>query len=176
MGIMTKHMLINGLYPPPPVIGMGFGILALCSYSVAFNSSVGKWAFLVAAALNAFVFFTDPKTPILDTWPNLAEGSLALTIGLRSVEVIGTHFTAFLLMGCPGALGRSMAMTCLVGLIAYHRVNFDIGPPLPVLGGIGLAFLAQWYAYFTSGKPTKTDKQAWSRYNQNIHYKGIIVY
>ena len=150
--VMTKHMLVNGLYPPPPVIAMGFGLLALTGYSVSAKSNLGKYAFLVVAALNAAVFFLDPKTPILDTWPDLKEGSLALTIGLRSMDVIGTHFLAMVLLGCPGALGRAMAMTSIAGLVAYHRVNFDLGPPLPVLVMIIGTFVAQWYAYLNGSK------------------------
>jgi hypothetical protein len=144
--VMTKHMLVNGLYPPPPVIAMGFGCLALTAYSKVSGSSVGKWAMIAAASLNAFVFFTDPKTPLLDTWPNLSEASLGMNIGLRCIEVVATHFLAYVLMACPGPLGRAMAMTSIAGVVAYHRTSHDIGPPIPVLVGIIATFAAQWYA------------------------------
>ena len=152
--IMTKHMLVNGLYPPPPVIAMGFGCLLLTAYSVSAKNNVGKWALLLASVVNAAVFFFDPKTPVLDTWPDLKDGSLALNVGLRSMDVLGTHFLALVLMACPGSLGRAMAMTAIVALVGYHRVNFEMGPPLPVLAGIMGTFATQWYAYAT--KPTKS--------------------
>eukprot|EP00949_MAST-11_sp_MAST-11-sp1_P000740 g740.t1 len=160
-GVMTKHMFVNELTPPPPVIAMGFGVLALTAYSALFKSNIGRYAFLAVAALNAAIFFADPKTPLLDSWPNLTEGSVAMTIGLRSMEVIGTHFTAFLLLGCPGALGRAMAMTSLIALISYHRVAHDIGPPVPVMLLMSISFILQWNAYFSGSKSAdkKGDKQ-----------------
>lgn len=158
--VMSKHMYVNELMPPPAVRYMGFGLLALTSFCYFTNkmTKVGKYAFLAIAALNAAVFFSDPKTPLLDTWPDLEANSVAMTIGLRSMDVIGTHFVAFVLMGCPGALGRLMAMAAVVALVAYHRTQFDIGPPFPVLVGIGVTFAVQAYAVLVGFGESKADK------------------
>mmetsp|Transcript_4893 Transcript_4893/g.7795 ORF Transcript_4893/g.7795 Transcript_4893/m.7795 type:complete len:239 (-) Transcript_4893:236-952(-) len=157
-GVMSKHMLVNGLFPPPPVIAMGFGTLAICGYSVAANSKIGKWVFLLVQALNAFVFLSDPKTPLTDSFPDLKDGSLAMTVGIRCMEVVGAQMISFVLMGCPGALGRAMAMSSVAVLVAYHR-TLDLGPPLPVLVMLVFTFLVQWYGYFTEPKSAPADSK-----------------
>ena len=122
------------------------------------KSNVGKWAFMAFNALNAFVFFTDAETVILESFPNLSTSSKGFIASSRCIEVIGTFCLAQVLSNCPGALGRAMGMTAFCALIYKHCTVDNIGPPPPVLGAIIAVTALQYYSYLTKGGTKVSDK------------------
>lgn len=149
VGVMAKHIYVDGLQPPLMVQAMGGGCAALCAFGVFSKSNVGKWAFMAFNALNAFVFFTNGAQVVQESFPDAKEGTDTLKICMLLVEVIGTHCVMQVLTNCPPPLGRAMAMTALLGLVAKHRNVDNVGPPLPVLGLMCVCSLVQYYAVFT---------------------------
>ena len=64
--MMVKHMTVDGLMPPPPVIALGFGGLAVAAYAFFAGNKWGKWAFLTNSVVNGLAFLLMPETPLRD--------------------------------------------------------------------------------------------------------------
>ena len=148
VGMMTKHMLVDDLMPPPPVIVLGVGGFVVAAYAFFNDNKWGKWAFLANNAVNAAAFLFMPLTPLRDSFPD--SNGLGLVIGLLFMEVIGYHCVMCLLTCCPGDLGRAMAMTAGIVLMAKHNYVDNVGPPMPVAVMMCAATAACWYGHLTS--------------------------
>merc|ERR1712146_55850 len=142
--------------------------LLLALYGHVKKSNIGKWAFMAFNALNAFVFFTDTETVILESFPNLSTSSKGFFAASKCIEVAGIFCLAQVLSNCPPPLGRAMGMTAFCALIYKHRTVDNIGPPPPVLGAIIVVTLLQYYSYLTKGgskvatrKMLKTSKESY---------------
>ena len=147
--MMLKHILVDGLMPPPPVMALGALSLLTSVYGVAKESNHGKWTFSLMNLLNAIVFLMNPGQPVQDSFPDVADGSRAYFIGSRLCEVIGVYALAQFLTNCPPPLGRAMAMSCLCALVYKHDTVDNIGPPKPVLYMIMVTTAAQWLSFMS---------------------------
>ena len=176
---MAKHKFVDHVEPPIPVQAMvrsdslalsfprlthdpnkqGASCLLLALYGHVKKSNIGKWAFMAFNALNAFVFFTDTETVILESFPNLSTSSKGFFAASKCIEVAGTFCLAQVLSNCPPPLGRAMGMTAFCALIYKHRTVDNIGPPPPVLGAIIVVTLLQYYSYLTKGGSKVADKE-----------------
>ena len=88
--IMVKHITVNGLYPPPPVMALGALTLLAAAY-VAFGTDgkgadYGRYAFIGQMGINLAAFVTQPAAIVKDTWPAISGGELE--IGVLFVGVI----------------------------------------------------------------------------------------
>merc|ERR1719421_901865 len=84
---MSKHILVDGLIPPPPVMVM----TALVTFAIVASPTWGKRAFIAYAFLNAFTFVTNPLMVLQDTYPAITEGSEAAKVGSFLIEVIALY-------------------------------------------------------------------------------------
>jgi len=162
LSTFAKHILIDGLSPPVPVMIMSLAVfvcLRLSSSGMA-PEKFGRFAFAGFAALNVFVFKLDPETPLLETFPGL-EGD-ALVIGLLLFEVLAFQ-QAWL---CANALTNgSDEMNAFfwllnLGLMIKHHVVDEAGPPLAF--GILFVLMAAWLNYdtFLKDKITSVKKKS----------------
>jgi len=152
---MAKHILVDNLQPPMPVLIMATSCVAINFYSVKTESKLGKRVFMAFNALNAFMFFTNPGQVLADSFPSVSAGSNAYKYAVLLIEVVATHCVCQILTQCPPPLGRAMAMTALLGLVAKHNVVDNFGPPLPVLGLMVVCAAAQYYAVATKKRKAK---------------------
>ena len=129
--IMVKHITVNGLYPPPPVMALG-AIALLASAYVAFGTDgkgtdYGKYLFVLQMALNLFVFSTQPGQIVKDTWPSIKGGELE--IGVLFVGVIQMYAAVFLVLFLVDRpLNYAVAMTLGMGQLYRDVVLNDSGP------------------------------------------------
>ena len=82
---MGKHILVDGLIPPPPVMVMvGLTLAAILAGS-------GEWpkrAYIAFCLVNAFTFITQPLMVLQDTFPAITADSPAYELGAFCFEVI----------------------------------------------------------------------------------------
>jgi hypothetical protein len=88
---------------------------------------------------------------ISDTYPDIANVEGALDATNVWCEVIATMSLVLVLLQCPGALGRAMAMTVTVALTGYHYSQ-GIMPPPPVVVLATVSAVASWMAFAAKKK------------------------
>ena len=137
MGIMAKHITVNGLMPPPPVMGM-VAITALLTLFAAVTGrkgGVGKWAFVIYNVLNAAVFILDPVTPLRDSFPALQDGTHAMALGKIMFEVMGycSYQLAAITLFDQSAAGYAVGFLPGLAMLYKHQTVDLVGPPMPVL-------------------------------------------
>jgi hypothetical protein len=137
--IMSKHFLVDGLMPPPPVIAMG----AVCLLTTFWcnregGGKLGQWLFLLAMLVIAAVFLLDTQTPLTDSFPGVS--GEAKRVGTIYCEVVGFHAVMLFLSGCPAPTGNMMAFVALGAGMAKHMTQDDITPPVPVMGAAAAMF------------------------------------
>ena len=160
--MMTKHHFVDGITPPPPVIGMGLLGLAIGAYSLQAgdNSKGSMWYLFAISGLNAYTFFFASETPLLDSFPDAVAGTPQHRVGTIFCEVIGIHFAMLALSCCPAPMGLVLAMGALLAGMAKH-VNVDgITPPLPVMAMAGGVFAICLYDLANAGKQKKAKRAA----------------
>ena len=86
-----------------------------------------------------------------------ASGNLAPALGLVWCEVIAMESLMNALLQCPGALGRAMAFTANVAMMAKHIIVDSLYPPPPVMLLGGVVFVLSWHAQLTAA-PVKEAK------------------
>ena len=82
---MAKHIVVDGLIPPPPVMVMT--ALTLVAQFAA-PGEWGKRAFVGFMMINLFTFTTNPDMVLSDSYADIASDAVALDIGRRFMEVI----------------------------------------------------------------------------------------
>ena len=159
MAVMAKHIVVDGLIPPPPV--MVLTALTMVAQFAA-PGEWGKRAFVGYMLLNVVVFTSDPMQVLKDTWPTIGDNAMATFVGTRFVEVIALHCSInALLAGLPGKqLALALAMTFpMLPMIGYHTFVHKCGPPGPMLV-INLAICAlTWYEYGWADLAPKAEKE-----------------
>jgi len=146
--IQAKHINVNGLIPPVPVMVLG-GITLLAGIYQAFVASgkgtdYGKYIFIVQNVINFVAFTVDPAQIVKDTWPTV-DGA-ALETGTLFVGVIQLYAAMMVvLFVVDGPLNQAVAMTMGMGQLYRDVVLNDSGPPLPVLVLFVVVFLSSVY-------------------------------
>lgn len=160
--IMLKHIFVDGLMPPPPVLAMGFGVLGLTAWSSLAGGPerVAKYVFLGFYALNTVVFKADPDKVLTDTWPEITNGRTpdAHEMCKIFVGVIALYCAMLVvLVGMDSPLNMAVAMTLGMGQVYNDVFVMDSGPPLPVLVMFIIVFVSSWYGVIAAPKSSKKE-------------------
>ena len=158
--MMAKHIFVDGLVPPPPA--MLFAGVTFCAAAVSgmedmgeHKNRVGTYVFAGWQLIQMALFATQPEQMLKDSYPDIS--GEALTIGLVWCEVIAMESLMNALLQCPGALGRAMAFTANVAMMAKHIIVDSLYPPPPVMLLGGVVFVLSWHAQLTAA-PVKEAK------------------
>ena len=130
---MGKHILVDGLIPPPPVMVMTAGVI------VALLAAPGEWGkrvFVGYCLLNAFTFTTQPLMVLTDTFPEITAGSPAYDVGAFAIEVITLYMVMAAVSAATPDEALAVAFSTQVGLpvLAKHVLINKSGPPGPMIG------------------------------------------
>jgi len=141
---MGKHIVVDGLIPPPPVMVM----TAVTLTAVAFGPGEwGKRVFVGFTLINAFTFITQPLMVLNDTFPSIVAGSDAERNGIWFLEVIALYnVMAAIFAATPNrALGLAYSWTAVLPVLGKHVILDKSGPPafMIVLNFVGVA--VSWY-------------------------------
>lgn len=143
---MGKHIMVDGLIPPPPVMVMtAITLLAV----VAAPGEWGKRAFVGFCLINAFTFITQPLMVLQDTFPSITAGSEAEKHGIWFLEVIALYsIMAAIFAATPDRdLGLAYSWQVVLPVLGKHVILDKSGPPafMIALNLVGVA--AAWYEY-----------------------------
>lgn len=116
---MAKHIVVDGLIPPPPVMVMTAATLVAV---VAAPGEWGKRAFVSFCLINAFTFITQPLMVLQDTFPSITAGSDASRNGTWFFEVIALYVVmAAIFAATPDrALGLAYSWTAVLPVLGKH--------------------------------------------------------
>jgi len=141
---MGKHIVVDGLIPPPPVMVMT--AITLAAVAVA-PGEWGKRVFVGFNLINAFTFITQPLMVLNDTFPSIVAGSDALRNGTWFLEVIALYsvMSAIFAATPNRALGLAYSWTAVLPVLGKHVILDKSGPPafMIVLNFVGVA--VAWY-------------------------------
>jgi hypothetical protein len=151
--VQAKHITVDGLIPPAPVMVMTAGVLAAILFA---PGEWGKRALVGYCCLNAFTFVTNPLMVVQDTWPSITEGSEAAKVSCFLLEVIALYMVMVAtVVATPNRkLGMAYAWTFDLAILLKHVVIDKSGPPPPLIV-LNLVIVAlSWYEYgFANLKP-----------------------
>jgi hypothetical protein len=150
---MTKHIVVDGLIPPPPVMVMTAGVILAVQFA---PGEWGKRVFVGYCLLNAATFKFMPLTPLQDTFPEITEGSVAYKNGAHLFEVIGLYMLMAAIMAASSSKVLGLACSSHIGLclIAKHVLVDKAGPPPPMIALWTATVAAAWYETgWTNFKP-----------------------
>jgi len=149
---MTKHITVDALIPPPPVMVMT-GLVVLVTL---FASELwAKRVFIGFCALNAATFLLNPLQVLTDSFPEITEGTKAFNIGAFCLEVVAWYMlVCAIVIGLPAQLGKCLAWTTGVPLIGKHVLINGSGPPGPMIVFFFMTLAVAWYENgWTNHKP-----------------------
>jgi len=140
---MAKHIVVDGLIPPPPV-------MVLTALTIGAQFAPGAWgkrAFVFNCFFNALTFLTQPLMVLQDSFPEVVEGSKEAELGAFSFEVISLYLVMAGLVALVPIRSYGLALASHVGLavIAKHVLVNKSGPPPPMIGLWILTTLVAWY-------------------------------
>lgn len=149
---MTKHITVDGLIPPPPV-------MAMTALTILAQFAPGAWgtrAFIFVCFFNAFTFITQPLMVLQDSFPDVAEGSKEAKLGAFCLEVVALYLVmAGLVALVPSkAFGQALASQAGLAVIAKHVIIDKSGPPSPMIALWIAATIAAWYEYGWKKEPS----------------------
>ena len=132
---MAKHLVVDGLTPPPPVMVMTAATLAAV---VAAPGEWGKRAFVAFCLINAFTFVTNPLMVMQDTWPEITAGSEAAKVGTFELEVVALYaLMSAIVAATPNrALGLAYSWQVVLPVLGKHVILDKSGPPAPMSASI----------------------------------------
>jgi len=141
---MTKHVVVDGLIPPPPVMVMTAGVV------VAILGAPGAWgqrAFVAYALVNAVTFVTSPLMVLQDTFPEITPDSDAFKIGAFALEVIGLYMVMAGVYVATADKRLGLAYATQVGalIVCKHVIIDKSGPPTPLIFLYAATTAAAWY-------------------------------
>ena len=118
---MVKHVVVDGLIPPQPVMVMTAVTLAAV---VAAPGQWGKRTFVVFCLINAFTFITQPLMVLQETFPSIIAGSDAEKNGTWFFEVISLYLVmAATFAATPDrALGLAYSQMIVLPVLAKHVI------------------------------------------------------
>jgi len=166
---MTKHITVDGLIPPPPV-------MVLTALTILAQFAAGAWgkrAFVFVCFFNAFTFLTQPLMVLQDSFPDIVEGSKEAKLGAFCFEVISLYLVMAGLVALVPMKAYGLALSLHVGLavIGKHVIIDKSGPPPPMIGLWIVATIVAWYEYGWT-KSADVEKAVTSK-PQYLH--GIIM-
>ena len=141
-----KHITVDGLIPPPPVMIMT--AITLLAILLA-PGEWGKRVFVFYCCFNALVFSTNPLMVLQDTYPTLTEGSEAFKVGKFLLEVIALYLVmSAIVAATPNRkLGFAYAWTAELSILAKHVIINKSGPPPPLIVLSCLIVALYWVEY-----------------------------
>ena len=166
---MIKHVTVDGLIPPPPVIGM----TALTILAILASDVWGKRAFIGFCFFNALTFIAQPLMVLQDSFPDVVAGSKEAKLGAFCFEVISLYLVMAGLTALIPMKAYGLALASQVGLavVGKHVLVDKSGPPTPMIFLWIATTLLAWKEYGWVMKPA-CDK-AIKKGPQKVH--GMIV-
>ena len=168
---MTKHITVDGLIPPPPVMALvAMTILAI----VVAPAKWGLRAYVFFCLFNAFTFLTNPLMVLQDTFPDITDGSPAYNLGAFSMEVKALYLVmAGVYAACP-AKAYGLAFSSQIGssVLAKHVIIDKSGPPTPMIILFIVTTLLAWYEVGWANFEKKAD-DAIKKRPMRLH--GLVV-
>lgn len=157
--VQLKHILVDGLIPPPPVMVLAAGTLAVTAYGGFVDNgkeSYGKYAYVGQGVINLIAFVADPVTLVKDTWPDIS--GAALESGVIFVGVFQCYVAIFLVLSLiePAAKAQFVAMVIGMGQLSKDVFINDTGPPMPILVTFVGIFFTSAYGFFAEGAKGKS--------------------
>lgn len=148
-----KHIVVDGLIPPPPVMVMTAGTL------LAILLAPGEWGkrtFVGYCLINSLTFATQPLMVLTDTYPQMTADSEAFKVGAFLLEVITLYMLmAAIVAATPNRkLGTAYAWTVDLAVLAKHVIINKSGPPPPLIVlNVVICALAWYEQGYTNLKP-----------------------
>jgi len=176
--VMTKHLTIDGLVPPPPVMAMTAVVLLT---NLLAPEVWGKRTFVGFCLLNAFTFVLNPLMVLTDTFAEITEGSPAFAIGKLCLEVVGLYsfvLGILALAPSPAPICTALAWTSCVPVIMKHIYLDQGGPPLPMIVFYFASIVMCWYEWgWTNLKPAAEKAMAAPmKLHAIIMWAGFVPY
>mmetsp|Transcript_2448 Transcript_2448/g.7259 ORF Transcript_2448/g.7259 Transcript_2448/m.7259 type:complete len:374 (+) Transcript_2448:34-1155(+) len=172
IGTMGKHILVDDLMPPPPVMAMVALTVALILLAPA---AWGRRAYIGFCVVNAATFLLDPLTVITDSFPAVEAGSPAAEIGTFEFEVVALYFLCAAVTVASPSQAYGLAYSCQMGcaLLLKHILVNKSGPPAPMVALYAVTSMGAWYevGWADFPKPLEEAMQAGP-----IVLHGLIVF
>ncbi|EOD22775.1 hypothetical protein EMIHUDRAFT_424489 [Emiliania huxleyi CCMP1516] len=172
IGTMGKHILVDDLMPPPPVMAMVALTVALILLAPA---AWGRRAYIGFCVVNAATFLLDPLTVITDSFPAVEAGSPAAEIGTFEFEVVALYFLCAAVTVASPSKAYGLAYSCQMGcaLLLKHILVNKSGPPAPMVALYAVTSMGAWYevGWADFPKPLEEAMQAGP-----IVLHGLIVF
>uniref|UniRef100_A0A7S3FJQ0 Uncharacterized protein n=1 Tax=Prasinoderma singulare TaxID=676789 RepID=A0A7S3FJQ0_9VIRI len=133
---MAKHILVDDLMPPVPVMAMAAAVLAANLYSYSSkDEKYGKYALLGFMLLNAFAFATDPEKVVTDSFPDVKSGSAVMAFTVLLIEVVAMFSAgmALFILLRPGSASVLAFELVWFATVYRHATVYNAGPPMPAL-------------------------------------------
>jgi len=154
---MGKHIFVDGLIPPPPVMAMTAGTVAALLFA---PGDWGKRIFVGQLCLNAATFIGNPLMVLQDTFAELEDGSEAYKIGAFCFEVISLYLVGSVIVVVTPSktLGHALANLFFGVLLAKHVIIDSSGPPKPLVAWYVALIFVSLYEYGFADLPSKAEK------------------
>lgn len=141
-----KHITVDGLFPPPPVMVMTAGVI------LAILLAPGEWGkrvYVGFCCFNALVFSTQPLMVLQDTYPMITESSEAFKAGKFLLEVIALYLVMCAIVAATPnrKLGFAYAWTAGLSILGKHVIINKSGPPPPLIVLMCIIVALYWVEY-----------------------------
>lgn len=177
IAVMAKHILVDGLMPPPPVMALTAAVTAAQFLA---DDVWAKRTVIVYFLLNAFVFTTQPLMVLKDTWSDITEGSEAFKLGKLMLEVFATYsiMNAIMVALPNSSLGRAYAWQAGLPILMKHVLINKSGPPPMMIALYAATLVAAWYEVGWSDLSKKANKamEAPMKLHATIVATGFLPY
>lgn len=143
ISLFAKHMLIDGLQPPPAVMIQTAVVFGLLHFG---SPRVGRKAFATQMILSAVVFMLSPVSVLTDSFPDIA--GEALTIATLMIEVIAFQSIWLGASALTDGAAKTQGAMWLLNLVvmAKHTLVDGAGPPFAfqvLFAAVGTTYAAE---------------------------------
>ena len=122
----AKHILINGLVPPSPVMAQTAAVFVCLHF---FSEKVGRYAFAAQNALSAVVFLMNPLMVLECTFPSI--GGDSLIIGYLMIELVAFQSLWVFASAMTNGSAQVTALFWLLNLALMAKVSSATSLSLP---------------------------------------------
>ena len=166
---MAKHITVDGLIPPPPV-------MAMTALTILAQWAPGAWglrAFAFFCFFNAFTFVTQPLMVLQDSFPAVVAGSKEEALGAFCFEVIALYLVMSGVVALVPKADYGLALSSQMGLAVIGKLVLinNSGPPPHMIALWICTTLLAWKEYGWTMKPDLN--KAIQSGPQYVH--GVIV-
>jgi hypothetical protein len=154
---MAKHITVDGLIPPPPVMVMT-ALVFIAQFAAP--PVWAKRAYVAYALLNSVTFVTQPLMVLQDTFPAITPESEAFKLGKLLLEVCSLYqVMCAIVASLPGTtLGLAYAWQAGLPILMKHVMIDKSGPPAPMICLYIATLAVAWYEVGWADFSKKADK------------------